>query len=152
MPKSDTIYTSGGGKIFREIELFLHLRNFFCLCKKPAKFNFTNFFVSASKSWHSLTHLPKNSKKFLQLFMRLIIFYFKFQPDRCHHCSMCNDCVLKMDHHCPWVNNCVGFYNQKFFFLFLGYAFFYCMYIVLSTLKYFMQYWSESALNFSNGK
>lgn len=75
------------------------------------------------------------------------------KPDRAHHCSVCNDCVLKMDHHCPWVNNCVGYYNQKFFFLFLGYAFLYCMYVMLSTLKYFIAYWShENAINISNGK
>ena len=86
------------------------------------------------------------------LFYREFLVIYIFQPDRCHHCSMCNDCVLKMDHHCPWVNNCVGFYNQKFFFLFLGYAFFYCMYVMLSTLKYFIDYWSHDAMNFSNGK
>jgi hypothetical protein len=30
------------------------------------------------------------------------------KPDRAHHCSLCQRCVLKMDHHCPWINNCVS--------------------------------------------
>ncbi|KAK0045322.1 palmitoyltransferase ZDHHC2-like isoform X1 [Biomphalaria pfeifferi] len=64
------------------------------------------------------------------------------KPDRCHHCSVCSICVLKMDHHCPWVNNCVGFHNYKYFVLFLGYALLYCIYVAVSSLKYFISFWS----------
>ncbi|KAK6173112.1 hypothetical protein SNE40_016631 [Patella caerulea] len=67
------------------------------------------------------------------------------KPDRCHHCSVCSACVQKMDHHCPWVNNCVGFTNYKFFVQFLGYGLLYCIYIALSTLKYFILFWTNGA-------
>jgi len=45
-----------------------------------------------------------------------------WKPDRCHHCSTCNKCILRMDHHCPWFATCVGFYNHKFFAQFLIYV------------------------------
>lgn len=63
------------------------------------------------------------------------------KPDRTHHCSVCGECVLKMDHHCPWINNCVCFTNYKFFVLFLGYALIYCIYICLTSLPYFIAFW-----------
>lgn len=66
------------------------------------------------------------------------------KPDRAHHCSVCGQCVLKMDHHCPWVNNCVNFTNYKYFILFLGYALFYCLYIGLTSVEFFVKFWKVS--------
>ncbi|XP_037677447.1 palmitoyltransferase ZDHHC15 isoform X1 [Choloepus didactylus] len=63
------------------------------------------------------------------------------KPDRCHHCSVCAMCVLKMDHHCPWVNNCIGFSNYKFFLQFLAYSVLYCLYIATTVFSYFIKYW-----------
>lgn len=63
------------------------------------------------------------------------------KPDRCHHCSICGVCVLKMDHHCPWINNCVSFSNYKFFVLFLGYTFAMCVFVAATTFPYFLKFW-----------
>lgn len=64
------------------------------------------------------------------------------KPDRCHHCSICGVCVLRMDHHCPWINNCVSFTNYKFFVLFLGYTFALCVFVAATTFPYFLKFWS----------
>jgi len=58
----------------------------------------------------------------------------KLKPDRCHHCSICDRCVLKMDHHCPWVNNCVGWGNYKFFLLFLLWLSMSCVFTALTLI------------------
>ncbi|KAL1918354.1 uncharacterized protein VTP21DRAFT_3014 [Calcarisporiella thermophila] len=56
-----------------------------------------------------------------------------FKPDRCHHCSECEQCVLKMDHHCPWINGCIGFGNYKLFVLFILYTAILCVFTVATT-------------------
>lgn len=42
-----------------------------------------------------------------------------WKPDRSHHCSSCDKCILRMDHHCPWFGICIGFKNHRFFVQFL---------------------------------
>lgn len=54
-----------------------------------------------------------------------------WKPDRCHHCSACNRCILRMDHHCPWLPDCVGFRNQKYFIQFLMYATLYAFNVLI---------------------
>ncbi|KAH9039078.1 zf-DHHC-domain-containing protein [Lactarius pseudohatsudake] len=55
------------------------------------------------------------------------------KPPRTHHCRACGTCVLKYDHHCPWIGQCVGAQNQKFFFVFVVWGMFFCLW-TFSTL------------------
>merc|ERR1719266_2556272 len=45
------------------------------------------------------------------------------KPPRTHHCSVCDKCVLKMDHHCPWINGCIGHFNHRYFFFVMLFGF-----------------------------
>jgi palmitoyltransferase len=55
------------------------------------------------------------------------------KPPRAHHCHVTNRCVLLMDHYCPWVANTVGFFNYRFFYLFMFWLWVGAVYIVLIT-------------------
>jgi DHHC palmitoyltransferase len=61
------------------------------------------------------------------------------RPPRCHHCRICNKCVLQFDHHCVWLNNCVGYNNVRSFILALVYITSGCWYGVLLLYKPFYE-------------
>jgi len=66
------------------------------------------------------------------------------RPERTHHCSASEMCVLRMDHYCPWTAACIGFYNHKYFLLLATYNFLSVLVFFLSTaptVVYVAQNW-----------
>jgi len=61
-----------------------------------------------------------------------------YKPDRAHFCKMLGRCVLKMDHFCPWLNNCIGFYNHKYFYLFIFYMAVICVFMLVAMTPVFV--------------
>lgn len=53
---------------------------------------------------------------------------------RSHHCKTCDACILKMDHHCSWVGKCVGYYNYRFYLMFIFYVTNYCFVFFMFSL------------------
>ncbi|XP_045173592.2 palmitoyltransferase ZDHHC20-B-like [Mercenaria mercenaria] len=44
------------------------------------------------------------------------------RPPRCHHCPICDKCVLKRDHHCYFSGVCIGARNLRHFTVFVFWA------------------------------
>lgn len=72
-----------------------------------------------------------------------------WKPDRTHHCSELDRCVLKFDHFCPWVGGVIGERSFKFFVQFTFYAALYTLEVLVVTAYYFAERRRHSG--FSNG-
>ena len=59
------------------------------------------------------------------------------KPPRSHYDSATERLVLNMDHFCPWVANTVGFYNRKYFVLFIFYTTLACSWAALTSTLVF---------------
>ncbi|KAE8605198.1 hypothetical protein XENTR_v10015019 [Xenopus tropicalis] len=84
--------------------------------------------------------------KDLPIYTREISYCEKCQalkPDRCHHCPICDICVLKLDHHCVFLNNCVGFSNYKFFLQCIMYALLLCLFSCAVSLYCSILFWTH---------
>jgi palmitoyltransferase len=80
-------------------------------------------------SWHLEVVASKNAEDFAFCSRSKM-----YKPPRAHYCSVTRRQVLNMDHFCPWVVNTVGFFNRKFFVLFVCYTCAICNYVVITAL------------------
>ena len=69
-----------------------------------------------------------------------------YKPDRAHFCKILGRCVLKFDHFMPWINNAVGFFNFKYFLLFVVYT---ALTLVLAALSQVLQIYVADAGTFT---
>ena len=53
------------------------------------------------------------------------------RPETCSHCSVCDNCIIGMDHHCYYISNCVGIRNHKNFYLFLIFGTILCFFGII---------------------
>ncbi|KAK9454420.1 DHHC palmitoyltransferase-domain-containing protein [Dipodascopsis uninucleata] len=58
------------------------------------------------------------------------------KPDRAHHSSELDRCVLKMDHYCPWVGQIIGLKNYKIFYQFVSSCVLLTVFVFVSTLVF----------------
>ncbi len=66
---------------------------------------------------------------------RVCKFCLVVKPERTHHCKSCRKCVLKYDHHCKFLANCIGFYNYKYFFVFLLFSLLLLLFVLTTCIE-----------------
>lgn len=74
---------------------------------------------------------------------------YNWKPDRSHHCSEMNRCILKFDHFCPWVGGVVSETSYKFFIQFNLYGAVFTTHVLITTAYFFAQRREHS--NYVNG-
>lgn len=57
-------------------------------------------------------------------------------PPRSYHCHSCQTCILKRDHHCAFSGNCIGFYNHRYFVMFLVHLFIGSLYCIVQNTEF----------------
>lgn len=73
---------------------------------------------------------------------------YNWKPDRSHHCSELDRCILKFDHFCPWVGGVVSETSFKFFIQFTFYGALFTLHLLVVVAYFFARRRQES--NFLN--
>ncbi|KAL0478136.1 palmitoyltransferase [Acrasis kona] len=79
--------------------------------------------------------------------LRLCLSCKQRKPDRTHHCRQCGVCILKMDHHCHWFNNCIGYYNYKYFNLFIVWTVAATLFLVTTMTRSFVEIFTYNKMD-----
>lgn len=67
--------------------------------------------------------------------------------ERSSHCRNCKVCVLRRDHHCSFINKCVGFSNNKLFFLYIIYQYFFAFIFFRGFVTYYFKENTNTNIN-----
>ena len=67
--------------------------------------------------------------------------------ERSSHCRVCKCCVLRRDHHCAFINKCVGFNNNKLFFLYIIYQYFFAFIFFRGFVTYYFKENTKTNMN-----
>lgn len=64
----------------------------------------------------------------------------RMAPPRSWHCTTCKYCVFKRDHHCHFFGCCVGYFNFRYFYMFVMHVFISMMYAMCVNLAFFVKF------------